>query len=173
MKDKLKSNTRKYLILSIAMLGLVTVLTMSMTDKVNAFAGSDHRSEFAAAIAERFGLDQTQVEETIQEFHAQEMETRQQEMQSRFEARLQTAVSEGSLTSSQMQAILEKHDEMQDRMQELHDQDLSPDDRREMMADIHDEMQAWADEQGIDYDVFLRIGRNGMGHGSRRVGMDW
>lgn len=170
MKKELKQTSMKYIVLPIAMLGLVAVLALSATDKVNAFGGSmrsmnrggaNHTSEFAAVMAQKFGLDQSAVEETIQGFHQQEMELRHQEMESRMGERLQRAVTQGNLTETQMHAILEKHDEMYERMQELHDQDLSPEDMREMRADVHEEMQTWADEQGIDFEVFMTVGKQG------------
>lgn len=159
MKQKLEQTSKKYIFIPIAMLGLVAVLAWSMTDKVNAFGGENRKSEFAAVIAQKFGLDQAQVEETIQQYHQQEMETRHQEMESRMEERLQRAVAAGNLTEVQMNAILEKHDEMHERMQELHDQDLSKEDLREMRADLRDEMQNWAEEQGIDFEVFMEFGK--------------
>lgn len=166
MKKELKQTSMKYVVLPIAMLGLIAVLAWSVTDKANAFggtnmAGTNNRGEFAAVIAQRFGLDQSAVEDTIQGFHQQEMELRHQEMESRMEERLVRAVSQGNLSETQMNAILEKHDEMYERMQELRDQDLSPEDMREMRADIRDEMQAWAEEQGIEFEVFMNVGKQG------------
>ncbi len=168
MKKELKKTSMKYVVLPIAMLGLVAVMAWSVTEKVSAFgstagrgAGGKGTGEFAAVIAQKFGLDQTAVEETIQEYHKQEMELRHQEMESRMEERLQRAVEQGNLTEVQMRAILEKHDEMYERMQDLHDQDLSQEDMREMRADIREEMQAWAEEQGIGFEAFMSVGRRG------------
>ena len=167
MNQKLHQSSKRYILLPIAMLGLVAVLAWSVPDKVSAFNGQKRQSGFAAVIAHKFGLDQTVVEETIKEFHQQEMELRHQEMESKMEERLLRAVSEGNLTETQMRAILEKHDEMYERMQELHEQDLSPEDMREMRADIHEAMQAWAEEQGIDFEVFMKIGRGPRAGGGK------
>ncbi len=161
MNKKLHQTSKRYILLPIAMLGLVAVLAWSATDKVSAFNEQNRHGDFAAVIAQKFGLDQSAVEETIEEFHQQEMELRHQEMESRMEERLQRAVSERNLTETQMQAILEKHDEMYERMQELHEQDLSPEDMREMRADIREEVQTWAEEQGIDFEAFMHMGRQG------------
>jgi hypothetical protein len=172
MTNKLNNKSKKYLILPVAILGMVAILAWSAPGKVSAFTGTKHKGEFAAVIAQRFGLDQTQVEETIQQFHSREMETRLQEMRSRFAAKLQTSVAQGNLTETQRQAILEKHDEMEDKIQDLHDQELSPEDFRELRADIHDEMQAWAQDQGIDFDVFLGVGKD-FRHRSLGNHMGW
>lgn len=168
MKQMLQQTSKKYIFIPIAMLGMVAVLAFSVTDKVNAFGaenqmGGDHKSEFAAVIAQKFGLNQSEVEETIEQYHAEEREAREQEMESRMSQRLEKAVAEGRLTESQMSAILEKQDEMHERLQEIRDQDLSAEDKRELRADIHEEMEEWAAEQGIDFDVFLRFGRRFVG----------
>ena len=170
MHKKFQENSKKYIILPIALLGLAAVLAWSTTEKVSAFTRQTAgRSEFAAVLAQKFGLDQTVVEETIQEYHQAERELRRQEMESRLEAKLETAVAQGQLTQVQMQAILEKHDELEEKIQELKDQDLSREDFREMKADLHEEMQVWAEEQGIDFEVFMRVGK-GMMEGSRGMG---
>ncbi len=162
MKVELKKNSKRYLVVPIAALGLIAVLAFSNVDEANAQERQWSKGSFAQAIAEKFNLDQTQVEEVMQDFHQQNMEVRQQEMQTRLEERLDQAVAEGKLTDAQRYAILEKHEEMHDKMEELRDQDLSPDEMHEQMADIRDEMEVWAQEQGIDFDLFMRMGKQMM-----------
>lgn len=161
MNKKLQETSKKYIILPVAMLGLVAVLAWSTTEKVNAVSTeTGSKSELAALLAQKFSLDQAAVEATMQQYHQEEVELRRQKMEALLELRLQEAVAEESLTQSQMQAILEKHDELEDRLQELKDQDLSREDFREMRADLYEEMQAWAEEQGIDFETVMRVGKN-------------
>jgi hypothetical protein len=170
MKQKFQKKSSKYLVVPIAALGLIAILTFAAVDRVSARGNSQRRNELAQAIAEQFNLEQGQVEDTIMSFHETNMETREQEMRSRLEARLGTAVQEGSLTEEQKYAILEKHEEKHDRMEALYDQDLSWDEMHEAQADIHEEMESWAAEQGIDFDVFMQAGRRMMGEGGKRFG---
>lgn len=169
MKNKIKNTSKKYIVVPIMVIGLVAILSFSSVDEVNASSSSRSRSRgnFAQAFAEKFNLNEDEVKIAMSEFHQQNMLTREQEMESRLEERLSQAVSDEKITQTQMYAILEKHEEMHDRMQELRDQDLSPDEMHELRADIHEEMQAWAEEQGIDYESFMRIGDGMMGRGGK------
>lgn len=167
MKDKLKETSKRYLVVPIAVLGLIAVLAFSNVDEANASESQWSRGSFAETIAQKFNLNQDDVEEVIQELHQQRFEEREGFMREHLEERLEQAVEEGNLTETQMYAILEKFEEMHIRMDELHDQDLSPDEMHEQMADIHEEMEAWAEEQGIDFDLFMRAGRRMMKNGGR------
>lgn len=163
MNTQLKRTSKKYLIVPAVAVGLIAVLAFSSVDKVSAHMGGSGNQNLATVIAQKFGLQEEQVAQALQEYHSEQMETRHQEMKDRLEQRLAAEVQEGSLTEGQVQAILEKHEEMHERMEELREQDLSPEDMREMHADVREEMQTWADENGIDFDVFMRVG--GRGHG--------
>lgn len=151
MKHKLKQTQKKYLIIPIAAVGLIAMLAFASVDTVKAHGFSNNKENLAEMIAQKFNLDQQTVEDTMQEFH-----------QNQMEQRLEAAVQEDRITQAQRYAILEKHEEMYDRMEELRNQDLSPEDMRELRADIHEEMQAWAEEQGIDFEAFRRTGRRMM-----------
>ncbi len=170
MKNKISENSKKYIIVPIAALGLIAVLALGSVDTVNAYGTRNRRSGLSESIASRFGLDQTQVEETMDEYHQGQMGERHEEMQARLEEKLEQAVSEGNLTEAQRYAILEKHEDMEERMQEIHDQDLSRDEMHELKADVHEEMQAWAEENGIDFETFMSVGNGmrGQGYGMGR-----
>ena len=164
MKQKISDKSKKYIIVPIAALGLIAVLALGTVEAVNAYGTRGSRSDLSETIASKFGLDQTQVIETMDEYHQQKMVEKHSEREARLEERLVQAVAQGSLTEGQRYAILEKHEEMAERMQEIHDQDLSRDEMHELKADIHEEMQAWAEENGIDYEAMMRAGR-GMRNG--------
>jgi len=167
MKNKLQQTSKRYLVVPIVAIGLVAILAFSSADEVSAYGFDDHRDNFAQAIAQKFNLNQSEVEDVMDEYHQQNIGLREQEMLANFDERLDQALAEGKITESQMYAILEKHEEMHDRIVDLRDQDLDRDELHELKADIHDEMEAWADEQGIDYDVFMRLG-NGMARNGGR-----
>lgn len=95
------------------------------------------RSSLAERIATRFNLNQDEVQGVFEE-HRQE----------RKQAHLDAAVEEGLLTQEQRQALEQKHLELADRKAEL--KDLSPEERRAASQEIRQEMDAWAEENGID-----------------------
>ncbi|MFC1711859.1 hypothetical protein ACFLZ1_04725 [Patescibacteria group bacterium] len=109
-------------------------------------------------IAERFGLNQDEVETVFDEAR----DERRAEMQNRFQERLNQAVSDGKITIEQKEAILAKKAEMQERHEEL--KDLSPEERAEYKEAHQGELKAWAEENGIDLkDLFIGMGMRG-GH---------
>lgn len=113
-------------------------------------------------IAERFGLNESDVEDVFDEVHAEH----HAEMLANFEDRLSQAVTDGKITEDQKQAILDKHEEFQAKMDEI--KDMPEDERRAAMEQIHEDMKTWADENGIDIPLFA-MGRgpgpeDGGGH---------
>lgn len=115
-----------------------------------------------AKIANRFNLNVSDVQQVFDE----DREERRADMFARFSERLDGLVSSGELTSTQKDAILDKHEEMQNKMDEL--KDLSFEERKTKMHEIHDEFHAWLKEQGIDQ---LAIG--GRGEFKRGPGMGY
>ncbi len=109
-------------------------------------------------IADRFNLNVSDVEEVFDE----EKDERRAEMFALFADRLDEIVSEGKLTEAQKEAILDKHEEMQDKMEGL--KDLTPEERKEKMQEVHDEFKTWAEEQGIDLSLIGPFG-HGFKHG--------
>jgi len=113
-------------------------------------------------IAEHFGLNQDEVAEVFEEVHAEH----HAEMLTSFEDRLSEAVENGDITEDQKQAILDKHEEMQAKMDEIRSQDLSREQMHDQMKAYHEELKAWAENEGIDI-PFMNLKFGGNGHGDR------
>jgi len=121
--------------------------------QTQAFIGQSGDGLFAK-LASRFGKSEAEVTQVIEEFR---QEKRSQVMQG-FEGRLERAVANGELTTQQMQLILEKRAEFQ----------AGCDSTGEKKQLHHEELTAWADENGIDSSFLM--GR-GLGNGtSQRLG---
>ncbi len=108
-------------------------------------------------LAERFGLNVEEVEAVFEEERA----NHHAEMLTNFEDRLSEAVTNGKITEAQKQAILDKHEEMQAKMDEF--RDLTGQERKAKMDAWHTELRAWAQSQSIDL-PFMEFGR-GFGKG--------
>lgn len=100
-------------------------------------------------VAERFGLEQSEVEAVFDEFR----DERHQEMKSHFEEKLSTLVTEGKLTEEQKSAILAKKEELWTEHQTLHS--LSPEERKAFVDTEREELKAWAQAQGIDWEAIF------------------
>jgi restriction endonuclease Mrr len=149
------------------------VLTVST---VKAEDGQVSFGNLAAKIAERFGLNQDEVEAVISEARQAEMAQRQAEMQSNYEERLTEAVNNGQLTEEQKQLVLAKHEEIQANRQEPGEfKEMSDEDRELSKTEREQErvnLESWAEENGIDM-KYLMMGDRGMrgGPGGHPMGI--
>ncbi len=107
-------------------------------------------------LAERFGLNKDEVQQVFEDEHQE----RKAEMYANWAERLDDLVAEGKLTETQKQAILDKHEEMEGKIEELKDQNLTFEEKKEKMRGVHEEFKSWIDEQEIDLSL---IGPFGMG----------
>lgn len=131
--------------------------------------GSNNQATLVERLATAFGKNQDDVQAVFDQFHTD----RQAERTAQYEAKLTEAVQNGSLTDAQKQLILAKHAELQaQRATEFETmRNLSSDERRALMQQRHDEMEAWASSNGIDESLLLmgegpgRGGEFGMGRG--------
>lgn len=128
-------------------------------------AHQNGNGDFASAIAERFNLEETEV----QAFLDEQQEARAQEREQEREAHLQSLVDDGTLTAEQKDALTAKLQEQQEARESLRDQELTQDERREQMRTLRDDFQAWAEEQGIDLKQIRPEGDHGRrgGHQNR------
>ena len=110
---------------------------------------ANHYSSLIQKLVDRFGLKADEVQEVFDEHQ----EERRAEHQVRFEERLAEAVADGTLTEAQKEAILAKKAEMMANHEEM--KDLSREERREVMDQHREEMEAWAGENGIDMKEFF------------------
>ena len=90
-------------------------------------------------IAQRFNLN----EDEVANFFKEQRETRMEERKATREEQLNQAVSEGKITEEQKNALLTKMEE-----------------RKAQRQTHREEMQAWAEENGIDLSV-LNLGKKG------------
>jgi hypothetical protein len=107
-------------------------------------------------IAQRFGLNEAEVEAVFDEDRSE----RQAEMQARFADRLIQAVSDGEITEAQKQLILDKHEEMQTERETEREQfrNMTAEERRSQMQVHRQELETWAETNGIDMENLFGFG---------------
>lgn len=122
-------------------------------------------------LAERFGLDQSEV----QEFFEEERQLRMEQHHQMMRKRLDEAVTDGKLTEEQRAAIEAKHQELKadrEALQESWD-DMTQEERKTLKEEHRAEMEAWAEENGIEFSLFKfggpghRGGNQGLGQGGQ------
>lgn len=95
-------------------------------------------------LVERFNLNKDDVQVVVDEFRQE----RHAEREAKMGEHLTQAVENGKITEEQKALILQKHEENQAFFDSL--KDMSEDERQAAMEQHREEMQTWAEENGID-----------------------
>lgn len=156
---------------TMATVAAVSVLGAGILTASTAFAQQSDSStqnpmsSLVEKIATKFNLNKDEVQAVFDEAH----EERHAQMKADFEEQLSTYVSEGKITEEQKQLILKKREEMDAERKGNKDQfqNLSEDERRSQMEQKRADLEAWANENGIDLQYLMPRGGKGfgMGHG--------
>jgi len=123
-------------------------------------------NSMVAAIAQKFNLNQSDVQTVFDEQRSKH----QAEMKTQMESKLTQAVADGKITEAQKQAILTHHDAMKDsRPNRGEFQSLTEEQRKAKMDEKKVEMDAWLSQNGLTQEKLQEV----MGHrsmGGRRMG---
>lgn len=149
---------RNMLITSIAVAGIA--LGVFGAGASYAQSNTNTPSNLVQMIAEKFNLNQADVQ-TVFDDHRNQM---RQMHQANLEDRLNTLVSDGKLTEDQKNKLIEKMAEHQNDREEH--QNLSFEERQAERKEHREEFQTWLKDNGIDENILnFGMGRGGpMGH---------
>jgi len=155
-------NISKYLISAVAL----TVLLGSVLAVSGAKAAETGFLPFHQRFAQRFNLDEQEVENFFQETRKEMGREGWEAREEMIEERLSQAVEAGDLTSEEKQYVLGKLQEIEELKA---DTELSCDDKRETMQGLREEMREWTEENDIPFGLVMRLGgrgkKAGMGMG--------
>jgi phosphoribosylformylglycinamidine (FGAM) synthase-like enzyme len=101
-------------------------------------------------IAQKFNLDQTQVQTVVDQYRTQQKQTVQQSMEQRQKQRLDQLVTQGKITSAQEQAIITELAALKTKYNPANFKSLSAADRKTQMQNEQNELKAWAQANGVD-----------------------
>lgn len=129
------------------------LLTMVFLDGIVAF------------IAQKFGLDKTQVQSAISEYQSQNKPhltprptMSPDQIQNREKSRLDQLVKGGKITSDQEQAILNELAALSSKYNLGSSSGQTPDQRRSQMQAMQNDLKTWAQSQGINYAYVMPFG---------------
>jgi hypothetical protein len=125
----------------------------------------------AQMIAQKFNLNQSDVQTVLDQYKGKRQEQRQQQMQTKLEDRLTQLVKDGKLTEAQKQAVITKENELRNSYNTDAFKNMTPEQKRTEMQKKKDEFTTWAKSQGID-PTLLSFGF-GFGIKGRGMGMGW
>ena len=144
--------------LAILFLGLTPVVATvpayaasTTTTQSNFFQG------LVSFIAQKFGLDATQVQSAVTSYTSQQKQTRQQNMHAQEKTHLDSLVTKGTITSTQEQQILDEQSKLRSEYNPANFKSLSAADRKTQMQKEQAEIQAWSQSTGISAQ-YLRPG---------------
>lgn len=113
--------------------------------------GNGEYPDIIKNLAAKFNADPAEVEQVFEDTHDQ-----------MISSRLDKAVADGRITAEQKTLILNKMDEVQAKMDEINNQEMTATERRDALESLHDELRDWADENDISL-MFLMGNRREMG----------
>lgn len=161
IKKSQKKKMNKKMIIPVA--AFATLVVIAGAVGVSKADDDEKKNTLTQKLAERFNLNQGDVEDVF----SQHRNERQNQRQINFEERLSQAVSSGKLTEEQKNLILKKKNELQSQRELF--KDLSSDERREKIKGHREEMKKWAEENDINMEEFMFMGKKG-GFGGDRHG---
>jgi hypothetical protein len=159
---------KKYFLYAI----LPVLALVSVGGAAYAFSGVNNgqgNSEIISAIAEKFNLNQSDVQAVFDE-HRAIVETYQEQnriemqgkMQEKFQERINQAVATAKLTQEQANKILAKNAELVSQKTDL--QDKTREEMQTIMKEQMDSLKQWAEDNNIPLQ-YMQFGGAGFGRG--------
>ncbi len=108
-------------------------------------------------IAQKFGLDKNQVQSVFDQYRQQQKTNFQQNLQNRLNSKLDQAVQQGKITSTQKQAILDELATLKNKYNLNSLQTMTPAQRKQALQNAQSDFVSWAKSQGINLSN-LKIG---------------
>lgn len=141
--------------IALTIVGSALFVTQASAQGVN-----NPQQSLVQKIAEKFNLNKDEVQAVFDEDRAEH----HVQMQKRFEKRLSQLVTDGKLTEDQKTKILAKFTELEaNRKADMEKmKSLTSDERKTAIEAHRNELQQWADENGIDLKSLGLFGRHGM-----------
>lgn len=137
----------------VVVLVLMVVGVVAATQVAHAAKPRGERA-LVAKLAERFGVNEAQVQQVFDEYYAQT----KQEDRAEFESQVDAAVSQGLLSQPLANQLVNKYRELVDYKESLADK--TPEERYELMKVKVQEFKTWAKQNDIPRGLWLKaIGR--------------
>lgn len=144
---------------------IIPVLALTLTGatvfgiaKVNAQSTTQPYQGLVQAIAQKFNLNQSQVQSVVDQYREQLQASRQQQRQDKLKTKLNTLVQQGKITAAQEQSILAEFVKLQGEYNPANIQNLTRAQRQQEFQKRQQELQSWASSQGIYLSLIRSLG---------------
>ncbi len=136
-----KKNSLKFKIFAIAFLAVFTLIGGAALILSPALAEEeDQYPPIVQNLAEKFNVQKQEVQLVFED-------TRKQHQ----EQRLSEAVDSGKITEEQKNLIIQRHEEMRNKVEEINSQKLSQKERHEKLEKLREENRNWHEENDIPF----------------------
>ncbi len=160
-----KNLTKYVLIAALAVTPFVVVPALS---PVNAATDNTQSQSILERIMSKFGFSNT---DEAKDYVSEQRIQRQSVNQERMITKLDQAVKDGVITEAQKQEILNKSSEFRNKMRSMDPFLMDREARRTMIQEHKEEMQKWAQENGIDLSQYRNFRQGQNDKGNRMGGM--
>jgi len=160
--------TKNMIIKKQNIIAILTAMILGLTILTPAYAAEasankpNFFSQMVTFIAQKFGLDKTQVQTAVTQFKQQKKTENQQNMQNREKTRFDQLVKDGKITQSQEDAILKEMADLKTKYNPANMKNLTVAQRQQQMQAQQAELKAWAQANGIDLTVLMPVRPSGM-----------
>jgi hypothetical protein len=140
---------------------------LGLSTLVHAQSGKTPFSGLAQAVAQKFNLNQSDVQSVINSYMQQQKQKMRQNMQLRLQNRLNQEVQQGELTSSQEASIVSELSTLKSQSNPGSFKSMTPQQRQQAFQTQQNDLKSWAQSQGINLSLIpfgFGRGHGGFGH---------
>lgn len=121
----------------------------------------EKQSERVSALAERFNLDESEVQSFFDDQRAEHRE----EHEAKRAEHIKELIESGTLTQAQADELIALKDEAKSSIEALKESDADREEIKKLMEENRSKVEAWASEQGINLEDLRLEGHEKGGHG--------
>lgn len=143
----------KKTVITLAVIGSIAGLGLVNAQRASAFGFGPHDGTFVSKLAQKLGIS----EDTLNNALSQLRSEQQTERETALITRLDGLVKEGKITEAQKQLILDKHAELKSAREAQREEfkNLSMQERQAKLEQQRQDLEAWAQNNGIDLKLVL------------------
>lgn len=150
-------------VLAVVIIGGTMILN---ANQVHAQSNNNPLSKLVQMIAQKFGLDQNQVQSLVDQFQQEQKQNRVQKMKNKEKSRLDQLIQQEKITSIQEQAIIDELAALKSKYNTNNLKSMTLEERKAQFQAMQNELNSWTKSQGIDPTLIMPgFGKGGFKRG--------
>lgn len=141
---------------TVALAAIIAIVGAAVVGSTAVSADDSRKdSSISNKIAERFQLSEDEVQSVVEEFREENKANRSDKRAEKKEAKLQSLVDEGLISTDQKSLIEAKFSEQMTALKELKSSNLSMEQKMSQIQEIKTELKEWAELNSIDIEAIM------------------